>query len=73
MMQMLISGAGAGVDTQDMRTNVQYAGSYHEEHPIIIEFWKVGPRSQRLKIEMSLCLTRPKIVHTYRMSKHSSL
>ena len=46
MMQMLISGAGAGVDTQDMRTNVQYAGGYHEEHPIMIEFWKVSPCSQ---------------------------
>ena len=38
---MLISGTGAGIDLEDMRANVQYAGGYHEEHPLVLKFWKV--------------------------------
>jgi len=38
--QMLISGTGAGIDLEDMRANVQYAGGYHEEHPLVLNFWK---------------------------------
>ena len=37
---MLISGTGAGIDVEDMRANVQYAGGYHEEHPLVLNFWK---------------------------------
>lgn len=44
---MLISGAGAGVDVEDMRANVQYAGGYHEDHPVVHEFWKVRPGAAR--------------------------
>ncbi len=42
-VQMLISGTGAGIDVEDMRANVQYAGGYHEEHPLVLNFWKVHP------------------------------
>ena len=40
-LQMLISGTGASIDLEDMRANVQYAGGYHEEHPLVHNFWKV--------------------------------
>ncbi|KAK9829627.1 hypothetical protein WJX72_006957 [[Myrmecia] bisecta] len=39
-LQMLISGGGEGLDITDLRQHVQYAGGYHAEHPIIIDFWK---------------------------------
>lgn len=55
---MLISGAGAGVDVDDMRANVQYAGGYHEEHPIVLDFWKVCPRpSSHSKTSTSAVIT----------------
>lgn len=40
-VQMLISGGGEGVDIADMQAHVNYAGGYHPEHPVIVEFWKV--------------------------------
>ncbi|KAI3426511.1 hypothetical protein D9Q98_008876 [Chlorella vulgaris] len=39
-LQMLISGGQQGLDIDDMRTHVQYSGGYHEEHPVIQEFWR---------------------------------
>ncbi|KAL3150396.1 hypothetical protein ABBQ32_000234 [Trebouxia sp. C0010 RCD-2024] len=40
-VQMLISGGGEGLDIADMQAHVNYAGGYHQEHPIIRDFWKV--------------------------------
>jgi ubiquitin-protein ligase E3 C len=40
-LQMLISGAGKGVNTADLRAHCQYAGGYHEDHPVIADFWEV--------------------------------
>jgi len=40
-IQMLISGGGEGVDIADMQAHVNYAGGYHPEHPVILNFWKV--------------------------------
>ena len=40
-IQMLISGGGEGLDVADMQAHVNYAGGYHEEHPVIMDFWKV--------------------------------
>jgi hypothetical protein len=37
---MLISGGQQGLDIADMRAHVQYSGGYHEEHPVILEFWR---------------------------------
>ncbi|PRW45057.1 E3 ubiquitin- ligase UPL6 [Chlorella sorokiniana] len=39
-LQMLISGGQQGLDIADMRAHVQYSGGYHEEHPVILEFWR---------------------------------
>ena len=50
-LQMLISGTGAGIDLEDMRANVQYAGGYHEEHPLVHNFWKVRYRTRQLALE----------------------
>ena len=40
-VQMLISGGGEGLDIADMQAHVNYAGGYHQEHPIIRDFWQV--------------------------------
>ncbi|KAL0034411.1 hypothetical protein WJX79_000811 [Trebouxia sp. C0005] len=40
-IQMLISGGGEGVDIADLQAHVNYAGGYHPEHPVILDFWKV--------------------------------
>ena len=40
--QVLIGGGGgAGLNLADMRAHVNYAGGYHEEHPVIQELWRV--------------------------------
>ena len=41
-VQMLISGGAEGVDIADMQAHVNYAGGYHDAHPVIVEFWKVS-------------------------------
>ncbi|GLC57434.1 hypothetical protein PLESTB_001224100 [Pleodorina starrii] len=43
-LQTLISGADSergGLDLEDMRQHVVYAGGYHEDHPVILVFWEV--------------------------------
>lgn len=47
-IQMLISGGGEGVDIADMQAHVNYAGGYHPEHPVILDFWKVRSCYARL-------------------------
>ncbi len=42
--QILIGGGGgAGLDLSDLRAHINYAGGYHEEHPVIQELWRVRP------------------------------
>jgi ubiquitin-protein ligase E3 C len=42
-LQKLISGDDAvkGIDVEDMKRSMQYAGGYHPSQPIIIWFWEV--------------------------------
>eukprot|EP01018_Ginkgo_biloba_P026105 Gb_04194 [translate_table: standard] len=40
-LQLLISGSLEGLDVDDLRSNVHYAGGYHEKHPVIEIFWEV--------------------------------
>ena len=40
-VQLLISGAMHGIDMGDMEANVEYAGGYHKDHPVIKIFWNV--------------------------------
>ena len=47
-VQMLISGGGEGLNVADMQAHVNYAGGYHEEHPVIVDFWKVQSLSKRI-------------------------
>jgi ubiquitin-protein ligase E3 C len=39
---MLISGSRAGMDTADLRAHINYAGGYHEDHPVIRSFWEAS-------------------------------
>ncbi|PSC67747.1 E3 ubiquitin-ligase UPL6 [Micractinium conductrix] len=39
-LQMLISGGQQGLDLADVRAHVQYAGGYHQEHPVIAALWE---------------------------------
>lgn len=59
-VQMLISGGGEGVDIADMQAHVNYAGGYHEQHPVILHFWKVRLLSllpsHPLAFQQSCCL-----------------
>ena len=54
--QMLISGGGEGLNVADMQAHVNYAGGYHEEHPVIIDFWKVCSLHQACCIWLLLML-----------------
>lgn len=54
-LQALIGGGDhQGLDLEDMKQHVNYAGGYDTDHPVIKEFWKVGllsaPRSAALNI-----------------------
>lgn len=41
-LQSLIRGRGAaGIDIDELRDNVNYAGGYHDGHPTIQAFWEV--------------------------------
>ncbi|KAG6553003.1 hypothetical protein Mapa_005340 [Marchantia paleacea] len=40
-LQILISGSQEGMDVNDLRSNVHYAGGYSETHPVIEMFWDV--------------------------------
>lgn len=57
-LQLLIGGSeeggggrGGGVNLVDLRANVEYAGGYHEDHPIVHSFWdalaSLSPEDQR--------------------------
>uniref|UniRef100_A0A6S8NUX6 HECT-type E3 ubiquitin transferase n=1 Tax=Dunaliella tertiolecta TaxID=3047 RepID=A0A6S8NUX6_DUNTE len=51
-LQTLISGRmEEGLDLEDLRAHTGYAGGYHEEHPVILDFWSVlstfSPEQQR--------------------------
>lgn len=39
-LQELVSGSEEGLNLADMQANVEYAGGYHEEHPVIKLFWQ---------------------------------
>lgn len=39
-LQTLISGSDGGMNLVDLQANVQYAGGYHENHPVIKLFWE---------------------------------
>ena len=54
-VQMLISGGSEGLDVADMQAHVNYAGGYHEEHPVIIEFWKVCLDYRVASLFQSIC------------------
>ena len=42
-LQALIGGGDhQGLDIADMKSHVNYAGGYHEDHPVIKEFWNVS-------------------------------
>jgi len=45
-------GGGAGLNLADMRAHVNYAGGYHEEHPVIQELWRV----RRCLGSLALCV-----------------
>ena len=42
VMQALIGGGDhQGLDLEDMKQHVNYAGGYDTDHPVIMEFWRV--------------------------------
>lgn len=48
-LQALIGGGDhQGLDLTDMKSHVNYAGGYHEDHPVIKGFWEVNLRAQDL-------------------------
>ena len=40
-LQLLIGGTPGKMDVQDMRAHTVYAGGYHDQHPVIKDFWDV--------------------------------
>ena len=41
-LQTLISGAGGGIDVDDLAQHATFSGGYHQDHPIIGYLWQVG-------------------------------
>ncbi|KAG1656674.1 hypothetical protein FOA52_016018 [Chlamydomonas sp. UWO 241] len=50
-LQLLIGGSEEGIRLDDLRAHVQYAGGYHEDHPVVHTFWEAvasfTPEEQR--------------------------
>lgn len=40
-LHVLVSGASISIDLDDMKKNTVYSGTFHEDHPTIINFWNV--------------------------------
>ena len=72
-LQVLIGGeGGAGLDLADLRAHVNYAGGYHEGHPVIQELWRVRagwvgyPKRLTLEPSTPVCTARTKLTcHQY--------
>lgn len=69
-LQMLISGSEERINLEDMQRHVQYAGGYHQDHPVVQTFWQVlvsftaGEQSQFLKFVTS-CSRAPLLGFQY--------
>lgn len=63
---MLISGSRAGMDTADLRAHINYAGGYHEDHPVILSFWEVlesmEPSEQEAFLKFVTACSRPPLL-----------
>jgi ubiquitin-protein ligase E3 C len=65
-LQTLVSGAqggdNTGLDVVDMRAYTNYAGGYHEEHPVMEMFWQVveelAPGEQRALLKFVTACSR---------------
>ncbi|CAD7703489.1 unnamed protein product [Ostreobium quekettii] len=69
-LQMLISGSQEGLDLVDMQANVEYAGGYHEGHPVIHHFWEAlgtfSPEDQRAFLKfVTACSRAPLLGFNY--------
>ena len=54
-MQTLIGGGDhQGLDIADMKSHVNYAGGYHEDHPVIKEFWNVSSAGVSICVALDL-------------------
>jgi ubiquitin-protein ligase E3 C len=40
-LQLLLGGANAPIDVNDLRQNTVYGGLFNDEEPTIVAFWKV--------------------------------
>ena len=63
------SGSDEGLDLSDMRANVNYAGGYHEDHPVILKLWEVGCRL----VSNIAFLLRPKFRSLQNSAQHGVL
>jgi len=65
-LRELISGSMEGMDVQDLKANVQYAGGYHEEHPVILLFWEtlqdMSPSEQEAFLRFVTSCSRPPLL-----------
>lgn len=43
-LELLMCGL-QDINVQDWKTHTLYKGEYHVNHPVIVNFWKVGPSS----------------------------
>jgi len=63
---MLISGSSEGMDTADLRAHINYAGGYHEDHPVIHAFWEVLdgmlPAEQEAFLRFVTACSRPPLL-----------
>ena len=66
--QALIGGGDhQGLDLEDMKQHVNYAGGYHTEHPVIMEFWKVSFRAHWRE------MNRTCLAHAWQLMSRSAL
>eukprot|EP01087_Luapelamoeba_hula_P017100 TRINITY_DN5363_c0_g1_i2.p1 TRINITY_DN5363_c0_g1~~TRINITY_DN5363_c0_g1_i2.p1 ORF type:complete len:863 (-),score=106.25 TRINITY_DN5363_c0_g1_i2:130-2718(-) len=65
-LHLLINGRDGGLDLVDMRQHTNYAGGYHEGHPVIDMFWRVvesfSPEEQRRLLKFATSCSRPPLL-----------
>ncbi|KXZ44858.1 hypothetical protein GPECTOR_61g811 [Gonium pectorale] len=65
-LQTLISGSEEGLDLDDMAASVEYAGGYHEDHPVIHCLWEAlasfTPEEQGKFLKFITSCSRPPLL-----------
>lgn len=60
-LELLMCGL-QDINVHDWKANTLYKGEYHANHPVIINFWKVGFSAYAQELKQPVCLQLNKTI-----------